>query len=98
MRAYVIRRLLLVIPTLLILSMLVFLLVRFVPGDVIDMMQGTMDHIYPIDREAMERLLGLDVPVPVQYGRWVGDMLLRGSLGKSLFTREPVEQRSSSGC
>ena len=93
MRAYVIRRLLLVIPTLLILSMLVFLLVRFVPGDVIDMMQGTMDHIYPIDREAMERLLGLDVPVPVQYGRWVGDMLLRGSLGKSLFTREPVEQQ-----
>ena len=93
MRAYVIRRLLLVIPTLLILSMLVFLVVRFVPGDVIDMMQGIQDHIYPIDREAMERLLGLDVPVPVQYGRWIGDMLLRGSLGKSLFTREPVEQQ-----
>ena len=93
MRAYVIRRLLLVIPTLFILSMLVFLLVRFVPGDVIDMMQGTMDHIYPIDREAMERQLGLDVPVPVQYGRWVGDILLRGSLGKSLFTREAVEQQ-----
>ena len=59
MRAYVIRRLLLVIPTLLILSMLVFLLVRFVPGDVIDMMQGIQDHIYPIDREARETSAGI---------------------------------------
>ena len=39
MRAYVIRRLLLIIPTLLILSVIVFLLVRFIPGDVIDTMQ-----------------------------------------------------------
>ena len=39
MRAYVIRRLLLIIPTLLILSIIVFLLVRFIPGDVIDAMQ-----------------------------------------------------------
>ncbi len=42
MRAYVIRRLLLVVPTLLILSMIVFLLVRFIPGDVIDVMQQEM--------------------------------------------------------
>ena len=97
MRAYVIRRLLLVIPTLLILSMLVFLLVRFIPGDVIDKMQDQMVSAgggwFVIDREEMERRLGLDVPVPVQYGRWVGDILLRGSLGKSLYTREAVEQQ-----
>ena len=97
MRAYVIRRLLLVIPTLLILSMLVFLLVRFIPGDVIDKMQDQMvtpgGGSFVIDREEMERRLGLDVPVPVQYGRWVGDILLRGSLGKSLYTREAVEQQ-----
>ena len=48
---------------------------------------------FVIDREEMERRLGLDVPVPVQYGRWVGDILLRGSLGKSLYTREAVEQQ-----
>ena len=97
MRAYVIRRLLLVIPTLLIPSMLVFLLVRFIPGDVIDKMQDQMVSAgggwFVIDREEMERRLGLDVPVPVQYGRWVGDILLRGSLGKSLYTREAVEQQ-----
>ena len=97
MRAYVIRRLLLVIPTLLILSMLVFLLVRFIPGDVIDKMQDQIGVAgggsFMIDREEMERRLGLDVPVPVQYGRWVGDILLRGSLGKTLYTREAVEQQ-----
>ena len=43
MRAYIIRRLLLVIPTLFILSVLVFLSVRFIPGDVIDVMVGRMD-------------------------------------------------------
>ncbi len=100
MNAYLIKRLLLVIPTLLILSILVFLLVRFIPGDVIDIMHSKMGPLQshavganPIDREAMERLLGLDVPVYVQYGRWVGDILLRGSLGKSLFTREAVGQQ-----
>ncbi|MDD9994490.1 MAG: ABC transporter permease, partial [Dehalococcoidia bacterium] len=97
MRAYVIRSLLLVIPTLLILSMLVFLLVRFIPGDVIDKMQDQIDVAgggsFMIDREEMERWLGLDVPVHVQYGRWVGDILLRGSLGKTLYTREAVEQQ-----
>ena len=69
MRAYIIRRLLLIIPTLFILSILVFLSVRFIPGDVIDLMvirmqqDGQSGHI---DREALERYLGLDVPVHVQ--------------------------------
>ena len=56
MRAYVIRRLLLVVPTLLILSMIVFLLVRFIPGDVIDAMQEEYAFTAgEIDREALER-------------------------------------------
>ena len=102
MRAYIIRRLLLTIPTLFILSILVFLSIRFIPGDVIDLMvirmqqfDGQTGHI---DREALERYLGLDVPVHVQYGRWLGVLptpgwitgetfyrgLLQGSLGESL--------------
>ena len=85
MRAYVIRRLLLIIPTLLILSILVFLSVRFIPGDVIDAMQARFVFDGGINREALERLLGLDVPVYVQYGRWLGGILLHGSLGESLF-------------
>ena len=87
MRAYLIRRLLLVIPTVLILTILVFLSVRFIPGDVVDVIQGRME-LYGagvIDREAVERRLGLDVPVYVQYGRWVGGIFLHGTLGDSLF-------------
>ena len=95
MRAYIIRRLLLILPTLFILSILVFLSVRFIPGDVIDVMLGRMEYQMPggIDREALERRLGLDVPVYVQYGRWLGDIFLRGSLGESLMGRGAVEEK-----
>ena len=93
MRAYIIRRLLLILPTLVILSILVFLSVRFIPGDVVDVMIGRMEYQTAglLDREAVERLLGLDVPVHVQYGRWIGGIFLRGSLGESLMGRGAVE-------
>ena len=94
MRAYVIRRVLLVVPTLLILSMIVFLLVRFIPGDVIDAMQE--EYAFTggeIDREALERKLGLDQPIPVQYARWLGDIVLHGSLGQSLLGRFSVNEK-----
>ena len=90
----------LTIPTLFILSILVFLSVRFIPGDVIDLMVIRMQDtaVGHVDREALERYLGLDVPVHVQYGRWMGVLptpgwitgelfyrgLLQGSLGESL--------------
>ena len=101
MRAYIVRRLLLMIPTLLILTIIVFLAVRFIPGDIIDAMQLEMETWgVDIDREAIERMLGLDVPVHVQYGRWMGVLptpdwltgeshfngLLQGTLGESLKT------------
>ena len=95
MRAYIIRRLLLIIPTLWILTIIVFLMVRFIPGDVIDIMVDKMelDAGGDVDREAIERMLGLDVPVYVQYGRWMGDILLHGTLGESLWGGWSVEER-----
>ena len=95
MRAYIIRRLLLIIPTLFILSILVFLSVRFIPGDAIDAMLGKNEFIGAgVDREALEHMLGLDVPVYVQYGRWIGGIFLHGSLGRSLVVgRGPVEDK-----
>ena len=93
MRAYIIRRLLLIIPTLFILSILVFLSVRFIPGDVIDAMLAQMEMYGGIDREALERRLGLDVPVYVQYGRWIGNIFRHGSLGESLMGRGAVEEK-----
>ena len=109
MRAYIIRRLLLVVPTLFILSILVFLSVRFIPGDVIDVLEARV-QIYVtggIDRAALERRLGLDVSVWVQYGRWMGALptpdrvtgesqfkgLLQGTLGESLYGGLAVEDR-----
>ena len=93
MRAYIIRRLLLIFPTVFILSILVFLSVRFIPGDVIDVLQGRLGaESGELDREALERMLGLDVPAYVQYARWIGDILLHGSLGESLLTSYTVEE------
>ena len=94
MSAYIIRRLLLILPTLFILSILVFLSVRFIPGDVIDIMASRIGSAGgEVDREALERMLGLDVPVYVQYGRWIGGILLRGTLGKSLMGGWRIEER-----
>ena len=94
MRAYIIRRLLLAIPTLFILTILVFLSVRFIPGDVIDVLVSQMEfEAGTIDREAMERMLGLDVPVHMQYGRWIGGILRHGTLGESLWGDWSVEEK-----
>ena len=95
MKAYIIRRILLLIPTFLLLTILVFLSVRFIPGDVIDRMMVDMEaHMaHNVDRAALERRLGLDQPVYVQYGRWMGGILLRGTLGNSLFGDWSVEEK-----
>ena len=96
------------IPTLFILTILVFLLVRFIPGDVIDVISAQLENYNPgiqVDREVIERMMGLDVPVYVQYGRWIGVLptpdeftggssfkgLLQGNLGESLFGHFPIE-------
>ena len=93
MRAHIIRRLLLIIPTLFILSILVFLSVSFIPGDVIDVMQSRMDGLGRVDREQLEQMLGLDQPVYVQYGRWLGGIILHGTLGRSLMGDWAVEEK-----
>ena len=108
MRAYLIRRLLLVIPTLWILTIIVFLTVRFIPGDIIDAMVGELVFLgVEVDREALERMLGLDVPVHVQYGRWIGVLptpdwitkeshfngILQGTFGEPLIGVFTVEEK-----
>ena len=94
MKAYIIRRLLLSIPTLFILTIIVFLLVRFIPGDVIDVMTRRLEFLgMTVDREAVEVMLGLDVPVYVQYGRWMEGIFLHGTLGQSLMGDWSVEER-----
>ena len=85
--AYLIRRLLMAIPTLLGIAIVVFVLLRVVPGDPIAMM------IPPGAREAdiarLRALYGLDASIPVQLLHWFSD-LLHGRFGSSISLRQPV--------
>jgi peptide/nickel transport system permease protein len=93
MRAYVIRRVLLIFPTLVLLTIIVFLSVRFIPGDVIDMIvaevniEGAMSHEEA--REMIRKELGLDTPIPEQYWKWVTNAV-QGDLGTSMRTGKSV--------
>ena len=87
MRRYVLRRLLVAIPSLLIASVIVFSLPRLIPGDVVQLMLE--EKAYAKDLDALRAKLGLDRPVYVQYFEWLGKVG-RGDLGESLWTRRPV--------
>ena len=94
MRAYIVRRLILVVPTMFILSTIVFLTVRFIPGDAIDAMVSSSDYLaLDLDRETLMKQLGLDVPMHVQYAKWMQGMLLSGTFGDSLMGAWKVEER-----
>jgi peptide/nickel transport system permease protein len=91
MGAYVIRRLVLMIPTLFGISVLVFVLMRFLPGDVVNSLIGTEASFSEEQKETLRRLLGIDAPVHVQFIRWLG-ALLRFDMGVSFRSSEPVMQ------
>jgi len=92
MGAYAIRRLLWIPVTVILTTMIVFLLVRFIPGNVVDIIESQMAATGggTIDREAILKLLGLNVPVYVQYGRWVSNIVVHGSFGTSLSSSQPI--------
>jgi len=90
MTAYIARRVILVIPTLIILSILVFGVIRIIPGNIIDLMVTQDAVLAEMDREALEKALGLDKPIHIQYGSWLGDIITKGDLGKSLWRKTSV--------
>src|SRR3989441_7435306 len=88
MRQYILRRLALAVPTLVLVSVIVFSIMRLMPGDVvIRMVEG---HAYAPTVAALRKELGLDRPAHVQYLEWVGGILLRGDFGSSYWTRQPI--------
>ena len=87
MRKYVLRRLVVAIPSLLIASFIVFSLPRLLPGDVVQLMLE--ERAYGKDLEDLRAKLGLDRPIYIQYGEWLG-RVVRGHLGESLWTKRPV--------
>src|SRR5208283_2476938 len=92
MGAYAIRRLLWIPVTVILTTMIVFLLVRFIPGNIVDIIEAQMaaNGGGTIDRAAIMHLLGLDVPVYVQYARWVTGIVVHGSFGTSLRSSQPI--------
>jgi peptide/nickel transport system permease protein len=101
-QGYIIRRLLLLIPTVLLVSIIIFLLVRWVPGDAVDFLQTQLSQgtgsTVAVDRAQIEHMLGLDVPVHIQYGRWLGILptpdegfngVLQGNFGSSIYRKTP---------
>jgi peptide/nickel transport system permease protein len=91
MQAYIVRRLLALAPTLLFASIIVFVIVRLIPGDVIQLMLSQNDlSASKLDREGLERALGLDRPMHTQYLRWIGAILFQGDMGRSLWQNVPV--------
>ncbi|MCX6021334.1 MAG: ABC transporter permease [Chloroflexi bacterium] len=89
MREYVIKRILLMIPTLIGVSLIVFALVKAVPGDVVMIMLAEAPGFTQSDVDRLRAELGLDKPAHIQYLTWLGNAA-RGDLGKSLWTGKPV--------
>ena len=92
MRRHLAWRLALIVPTVLAASIVVFFVMRALPGDVVlVILSGSgQSAVSPEAREALEEELGLDDPLPVQYGRWLWSMMSGGFGGRSLESREPI--------
>ena len=88
MGQYITRRLIFAIPTIFLVTTMVFAAVRLVPGDAVMIMLGEAS-VSLADINEMRTRLGLDQPIWAQYVKWMGE-LLQGDLGKSLFTGRSV--------
>ncbi|MXI87787.1 ABC transporter permease subunit [Sphaerochaeta halotolerans] len=89
MGKYIVKRLLSLIPVLIGVSLIVFFMVRLIPGSALQMYMGTQVEATPEQMEQLKRLFGEDKPIPVLYVEWVGD-IMRGDFGYSLRTGRPV--------
>jgi peptide/nickel transport system permease protein len=89
MGQYIARRLLQVVFVLFGVSIAVFLMLRLIPGDVVDVVLGSEGSANPAQMAELRRLFGLDRPLHEQYLAWLGD-LLRGDLGNSIRTGRPI--------
>ncbi len=91
MGRFLVRRLLALVPVLFGVSVLVFGIMRMIPGDAIEIFVGTQVGLTPEQRRELERIFGMDVPLHQQYLGWVL-RVARGDLGTSLRTGREVRQ------
>lgn len=91
MLRYILRRLLMLIPTLVGMSILIFLMLRLLPGDIVDIIAGADSQTDSAARAKLRENMGLNDPIPVQYAKWLGD-ILQGDPGTSLRSGKPVSE------
>ena len=89
LRWYILRRILLLVPTLLLVSFFIFSIVRLLPGDVVTIMIS--EQGYANDEAELRKTLGLDKPLVIQYVMYMKNVF-RGDLGKSLWSGKPVTE------
>ncbi len=82
MKTYIAQRLGIGLVTLFGMSVVIFLLLRLAPGNIVDILFSTGGYVNPSERAAIERELGLDKPLWAQYVAWMGQLAV-GNLGKS---------------
>jgi peptide/nickel transport system permease protein len=89
--SYLIRRFLLMVLTLFGISIVIFTLLRIVPGNIADILFSSAGMINPADKAQIEKDLGLDQPIVIQYAQWISG-LFRGDLGYSYISEKPTLQ------
>jgi len=89
--SYLIRRFLLMLLTLFGISVVIFTLLRIVPGNIADILFSAAGMINPADKAQIEKELGLDQPIYIQYIQWIAG-LLHGDLGYSYISEKPTLQ------
>ena len=87
MISYLVRRVLMLVPVFLAVSVVIFSILHFIPGDPVDNLLKVGSS--PEARAQIEARYGLDRPLPVQYGLWLG-RVLQGDLGTAIVARRPV--------
>ena len=89
MTGYMIRRFLLMILTLFGMSILIFVMLRLVPGNIVDILFDSAGFVDPADKARLEKELGLDLPIMTQYWVWISN-LLQGDLGTAYVSEKPA--------
>jgi peptide/nickel transport system permease protein len=87
--AYIVRRLALMLVTLVGISIVIFFLLRIVPGNIVDILFAAAGYVDPADKANLQRELGIDQPLVVQYLHWISG-LLHGDLGFSYVSEKPA--------
>jgi peptide/nickel transport system permease protein len=87
--AYVVRRFLLMLLTLFGISVIIFVLLRVMPGNIVDVLYDAAGYVNPSEKAKIEAELGIDKPIAVQYAAWIGG-LAHGDLGYSYVSERPA--------